>query len=121
MHLKRRLELASVAAGDLFDRTSRLWKGHWKGVQVVRIDEEPDIPKRRTLYVIGEGATDWIAVMRCPCGCGETLELNLVPPARPRWTVDSNADGTASLAPSVWRQVGCGSHFWLKEGRVRWC
>ena len=44
-----------------------------------------------------------------------------VPGDRPGWKLRDHWDGTASLAPSVWRKVGCKSHFWLRKGRVEWC
>jgi len=30
------------------------------------------------LYVVSERGEDWFAAMRCPCGCGATVDLNLV-------------------------------------------
>jgi hypothetical protein len=57
----------------------------------------------------------------CPCGCGEVIELNLLEQARPRWSVQEHPDRTITLAPSVWRQKGCRSHFHLRRGRIDWC
>ena len=34
----------------------------------------------------------------CPCGCGETIKLSLVPGDRPGWKLRDHWDGTASLA-----------------------
>ncbi|WP_363201475.1 DUF6527 family protein [Phenylobacterium sp.] len=59
--------------------------------------------------------------MLCPCGCRETLHVRFLPNRRPRWDLVVGADRTATLHPSVWRQVGCGSHFILTKGNVRWC
>nr|WP_236840910.1 DUF6527 family protein [Bradyrhizobium sp. CCGE-LA001] len=59
--------------------------------------------------------------MRCPCGCGMTIELLVVPEAKPRWDVSIDVKQRPSLKPSVWVQRGCRSHFWLKGGRVQWC
>ncbi|WP_236819161.1 DUF6527 family protein [Alicyclobacillus ferrooxydans] len=59
--------------------------------------------------------------MLCPCGCGEVLHMSLHPDGRPRWELTRHPDGTVSLSPSVWRKVGCRSHFFLERGRVRWC
>jgi hypothetical protein len=41
--------------------------------------------------------------------------------AKPRWNVDLDNRGRVSLHPSVWRQTGCRSHFWLRSGRIEWC
>jgi hypothetical protein len=74
----------------------------------------------RKLYVLTEDGVPWQAAMICPCGCQETLELNLLPDERPRWRFSIDAKGRASLSPSVWRKIGCHSHFWLRNGWVVW-
>ncbi|MFD2319333.1 MULTISPECIES: DUF6527 family protein [Delftia] len=59
--------------------------------------------------------------MKCPCGCSRSLELLLIPEARPRWELTVDAQGRPSLHPSIWLKDGCKSHFWIKEGKVEWC
>jgi hypothetical protein len=76
--------------------------------------------KHRRVYVLTEDGTPWQASMICPCGCGKTLELNLLPDERPVWRYSADKKGRVSLLPSVWRQVGCRSHFWLRNGRIMW-
>jgi len=88
---------------------------------VVVCQEVPERPRKRTLYVVGTDPHFWMAVMLCPCGCGDTIELNLAPPARPRWSVVFEPDGTVTVHPSIWRSRGCASHFWLRHGIVVWC
>lgn len=83
--------------------------------------ELPDVLDPRTVYVVGEGPHLWFVALVCPCGCGETLQMSLHPNGRPMWRLTRHADRTVSLRPSVWRQVGCGSHFFLRRGRVEWC
>jgi len=85
------------------------------------VAELPRVIVPGTTYLIGEGEHRWQAALRCPCGCRETIQLNLVPEMRPRWRATVEDDGTVSLEPSVWRQVGCRSHFVLRLGRVSWC
>ena len=80
----------------------------------------PDQLKRRMVYLVGEDGYDWSAAMLCPGGCGKVLEMNLLPDAKPVWQVTEAANGTVSLHPSVWLKTGCGCHFILKNGRVRW-
>ena len=77
--------------------------------------------KSRYLYVVQEDGFEEQAAMLCPCGCGRTLHMNLLPDDRPCWRLTKHGDGTATLHPSVWRQKDCGSHFWLRKGRVIWC
>ncbi|MCQ1572731.1 DUF6527 family protein [Neorhizobium galegae] len=59
--------------------------------------------------------------MRCPCGCGDTIELMVLDGARPRWDITVDHSGRPSLHPSVWRNIGCRSHFWVRRGRIQWC
>jgi hypothetical protein len=111
----------------------RLWRGaqQWLGsltsrfdpsprLTVVRIHEMPARPSQRYLYIVGDRGEDWYAGMVCPCGCGALIELNLVPPGRPCWRVNERLDGRLSMSPSVWRQEGCRSHFWIRGGRIVW-
>jgi hypothetical protein len=77
--------------------------------------------KRRVLYIVQEDGFDEQAAMICPCGCGEVLHMNLLPDERPCWTLTTHDDRTVTLAPSVWRKKKCGSHFFLRRGRIQWC
>lgn len=87
---------------------------------VVRTDELPERPSSRHLYVVGEQGEDWYAALVCPCGCNEWIDLNLVPPGRPCWTLTTHRNGSPTLSPSVWRGTGCGAHFVIKNGRIHW-
>jgi hypothetical protein len=59
--------------------------------------------------------------MLCPCGCGDTIELMVVPEIKPRWSIKADKGELPTLHPLVWRQNGCRSHFWLRGGKVFWC
>nr|WP_246810918.1 DUF6527 family protein [Ensifer sp. ENS09] len=59
--------------------------------------------------------------MRCPCGCGDTIELLVVDGAKPRWDLTMDEASRPTLHPSVWRGKGCRSHFWVRHGRIHWC
>lgn len=86
----------------------------------IRVEDLPDKLDIKKIYIVGEGEYLWFAAMICPCGCGETLKMGLMPDQRPRWTVSEHNDGSVSLHPSVWRKVGCKSHFWIKHGEIIW-
>lgn len=88
---------------------------------VVNVSELPDSLEAEHLYAVGEDGVNWFVAMRCPCGCGETLQMSLHREGRPRWRLITHLDGTATLLPSVWRRTGCRSHFFLRRGRIRWC
>lgn len=85
------------------------------------VEELPDAVAGGQLYVVGDDGFAWCAALLCPCGCGETLQMSLLSEGRPRWKFEEHNDGTPTLHPSVWRQVGCRSHFVLRKGVVIWC
>ena len=112
----------AAAVASVTRRMASLWP--WRKPElyrVVRVDEFPDNLERDKVYLAGENEYLWAAAMNCPCGCGDVIELNLLKQARPCWRVELHSDGTASLEPSVWRRKGCGSHFWLRHGKIDWC
>lgn len=78
------------------------------------------IPKNTIIHLIDEGES-WSVGFLCPCGCGDTLELMLLPNVKPHWTLTLDDNSTPTLFPSIWRKSGCGSHFWLKNGIIYWC
>jgi hypothetical protein len=89
--------------------------------RVARVEDFPDTLQATILYLAGEGEHLWAAALLCPCGCRETIQLNLLKQSRPCWSVAEHADGAVSLHPSVWRQKGCKSHFILRHGQIHWC
>ncbi|MBL4701369.1 MAG: hypothetical protein JKX85_08925 [Phycisphaeraceae bacterium] len=99
----------------------KLWHRHGpkRRLIVVNWDTPPDHLPTKHLYVCRENGEDWSVAMRCPCGCGDTLELMLLKEAKPNWIL--KAEGPPTLHPSVWRQSGCGAHFWLRDGHIHWC
>lgn len=114
----------------LFGSLSGAWRWtrkKWDGlapdrrIQVVQGDSLPPKLPKRDLVLARDEDEDWCIGMRCPCGCGMTIELLVVPEAKPRWDVSIDAQQRPSLTPSVWLHHGCRSHFWLRNGRVRWC
>lgn len=80
----------------------------------------PDQLVRRTLYVAVDDNVVWLAAMKCPCECGRTIHLNLLQDTRPCWKVFVSNYGYPSLMPSVWRKKDCNSHFFLRNGKIRW-
>ncbi len=68
--------------------------------------------------VRGGGKEKWL-LMRCPCGCGQQIALNLMQSHSPRWQVSVQSAKRFSVHPSV-DATSCGAHFWLRDGRVIW-
>jgi hypothetical protein len=94
--------------------TEQLWKSQL-------VEDLPDSFRPRTIYLIGENGHLWQAAMLCPCGCHAVIQLCLLAEASPKWDCLVHRDGTVSLRPSVFRNVGCRSHFILRSGRIVWC
>jgi len=88
--------------------------------QIVQVTDDPDLILPNCLYAVGENGHLWHVVLLCPCGCGERISLNLLKDDTPCWTL-TDAPGAPTLHPSVWRHVGCRSHFFLRSGRIEWC
>lgn len=88
--------------------------------RATRVNDVPGVVKPGTVYLVGEGDQIWCAVLRCPCGCRATIQLGMLRDSRPCWKAITHANSTISLAPSIWRRVGCKSHFTLDSGRIHW-
>ncbi|WP_348626166.1 DUF6527 family protein [Mesorhizobium sp. LNHC252B00] len=87
---------------------------------IVHGDSLPERMPSRDLVLARDGSEDWCMGMKCPCGCGRTIELLVFPEAKPRWSLKVDRRRRPSLTPSVWLQTGCRSHFWVRNGRVHW-
>lgn len=95
---------------------------HWGAKQRWRsklLAEEPEKMEPCIVYLIGENEP-WAAIFLCPCGCKQSIWLNLVKGHRPLWKIRVTRKGIPTAEPSINRQVGCRSHFWLKAGRIIW-
>lgn len=93
-------------------------QGYWPTVSCAELPEELEA---QTLYLWGEDGQIWQAVMACPCCCGATLHMSTLTDDWPHWKIDQHDDGTTTLSPSIWRKIGCRSHFWLRHGCIHWC
>jgi len=83
------------------------------------IEELPQKLDPYKLYFIGEGRFRWSVALLCPCGCGDTIQLNVRNDAHPFWRIIEKK-GRVSLEPSIWRSKGCCSHFFLRNSRIQW-
>ncbi|MHB1142823.1 MAG: DUF6527 family protein [Sulfuricaulis sp.] len=74
-----------------------------------------------TFYrVMRNDQSKW-ALFLCPCGCGAVITLSLQFAHWPHWTVRASKNRRPSMRPSVWRDIGCLSHFWIEDGCIYWC
>lgn len=89
---------------------------------IERMIEEPEQIHLFKVYVIGEEGYEWTAAFVCPCGCGQVIRLNLLEGGnRPTWRVSNDTRKFVTVQPSVWRNIGCRSHFIIRDGLVQWC
>jgi hypothetical protein len=103
-------------ARRLLERLHLRKRRYW----IERVDEIPDMPVPNVVYAIGD-VSPWQAALVCPCGCKHLIQLSLIDHDSPRWSLQGQETGLATLYPSVWRTRGCKSHFILRKGQVFWC
>lgn len=67
--------------------------------------------------IIERDAPRWM-LLKCPCGCGEVIPVNLDARAGKAWRLYRREQGSISLFPSVWRDTGCESHFIIWRSNI---
>jgi hypothetical protein len=60
------------------------------------------------------------AFLRCPCGCNETILISLMPNQLPNWKATIDKYNRITLSPSIRKNDGCRSHFFVKKGKIIW-
>lgn len=66
--------------------------------------------------LIKRGVPRWLMI-KCPCGCGEEIPVNLDKRAGKAWRLYRGKDGL-TLYPSVWRDTGCEAHFVIWRDQI---
>ena len=84
------------------------------------VEDLPDLIPEKKILVVDEGNHPDSLAFKCPCGCDSTIFLNLLQDAKPRWKYHITKRGNISISPSIWRKVGCKSHFFIRESRIDW-
>lgn len=90
---------------------------------IVLVDKSPrneEIAAGQLYCVVNAEKPKW-CLFKCPCGCGGVVTLSLQHMHQPHWRLSRTHADRPSLHPSIWRDKGCLSHFWLRDGRVYWC
>jgi hypothetical protein len=91
-----------------------------KEFKVKYFEELPDIIENRTIYIVGIKNYPWLIAFNCPCGCNKLIQLNLLIDGEDTWAFKINKKGKINIYPSVWRKVGCKSHFFIRKSKVDW-
>ncbi len=95
----------------------RVRRVRWRGV-VERHRDANELLSRAGDIVLVERVRPRHLVLRCPCSCGDDISLNLDPAAGACWRLIRRDPLT--LAPSVWRETGCESHFFVWRHEIDW-
>jgi len=90
---------------------------------ITSVDKPPrnDDVASGALYFVANGNKPKWSLFKCPCGCGSVVTLSLQHVHHPHWQFSLTHAARPTLYPSVWRDKGCMSHFWIRDGRVYWC
>jgi len=83
-------------------------------------DDFPESIKESVIYIIGDKESPWLIAFKCPCGCSQTIQLNLLKDADPNWKFKLTIQKKINISPSVWRTTGCKSHFFIRNSKVDW-
>lgn len=84
------------------------------------IEDLPEIIPNKIILIGGEDKNPDSLVFKCPCGCHTDIYLNLLKDAKPRWHYRITKKNKITISPSVWRKVGCKSHFYVRNGQIDW-
>lgn len=114
------LQFLSGTVTEKNDTTVPSKKLYRKHFSLLNVEEIPEDIKENELYHVGEGEYKWLLVFKCPCGCREVVQLNLLKEASPSWRVKIHEDGDVSVYPSISRHIKCKSHFNITKNSVRW-
>lgn len=102
---------------NFLEQRKPLYRTEW-------VEDLPEIPRKRTVYIIGGREHPFYAAIVCPRdGCGHVAHLGVSNQfaRHKRWRISEKKDGTISLFPSV-HVTGrkCRCHYWLRKGKIEW-
>ncbi|HCY43381.1 MAG TPA: hypothetical protein DHV48_18935 [Prolixibacteraceae bacterium] len=90
------------------------------GLQLRYVDELPEMVTDKVIYIVGEMNFPWLLAFKCPCGCQNLIQLNLLKDAEPCWRFKIDKKKKINIYPSVWRINGCKSHFFIRKSKIQW-
>src|SRR5689334_3656634 len=87
-----------------------------KRYNYLKVEDLPDEFQSYTVYIVGN-PLPWVLAFICPCGCKKIIQLNLLKEDFPCWRF-SLYRKRITIYPSIKRNRGCKSHFWIYQGKV---
>lgn len=100
---------------DNFSKESKKYLGLY--IEDLPIENEI---KDNKIYIVGDNGYEWLAAFKCPCGCGDLVQLNLLEKGEHVWRIVRRRPQKISITPSIDRTIGCKSHFTVTNGAVIW-
>lgn len=85
----------------------------------LNVEELPENLKDRVIYIIGRQEQPWLLAFMCPCGCKDSIQLNLLKEAQPCWSFKIR-NNKLNVFPSIRRIKSCKSHFFIRNGKIDW-
>ena len=84
------------------------------------VEDIPENVKDKVVYIVGERKHPWLIIFKCPCGCNNLIQLNLLKEASPCWKFQISNKEKITIYPSIWRITGCKSHFFIRKSKIEW-
>jgi hypothetical protein len=88
-----------------------------KAIVSARNDASDELRLRGDAILVQRGRPRWL-VMLCPCGCNDIIPINLDEQSGPAWEYYDGETNGLSVFPSIWRDIGCKSHFIIWYSRI---
>src|SRR4051812_6368813 len=88
-----------------------------KAVVESRADVGDQLSEPGDAILVRRDRPRWL-ILRCPCGCGEDIPVNLDSRAGKAWRYYDRGGRGATVFPSIWRDTGCESHFIIWSGHI---
>lgn len=97
---------------NLFYR-EKIYKTIW-------VDEIPDNLSNNIFYIVGNKKYPFLVVSKCPRKiCNKLVQVNIL--NNKEWELTEHKDQSISLSPSVWLTRDCRCHYFVENGKIRWC
>lgn len=88
-----------------------------KAIVESRAEVKDQLKRPGDAVLIRRGQPRWL-LLKCPCGCGDEIPVNLDRRAGKAWRYYGDAKSGVTVFPSIWRDTGCESHFIIWRDQI---